>query len=83
METLIHALRNLGPVRLAIMGAIMLGMIGLFIFLVTRLTPSMVLLYGDLNADDSSRITSQLAARMSPSNCSRAARKSWCPATGR
>ena len=54
METLIHALRNLGPVRLAIMGAIMLGMIGFFIFLATRLTtPSMVLLYGDLNANDS------------------------------
>ena len=67
METLIHALRNLGPVRLAIMGAIMLGMIGFFIFLTTRLaTPSMVLLYGDLNADDSSRITSQLSSQNIP-----------------
>ena len=66
METLIHALRNLGPVRLAIMGAIMLGMIGFFIFLATRLTPSMVLLYGDLNTDDSSRITSQLSSQNVP-----------------
>lgn len=66
METLIHALRNLGPVRLAIMGAIMLGMIGFFIFLATRLTPSMVLLYGDLNADDSSRISSQLSSQKVP-----------------
>ena len=66
METLILALRNLGPVRLAIMGAIMLGMIGFFIFLATRLTPSMVLLYGDLNADDSSRITSQLSSQNVP-----------------
>jgi len=66
VETLIHALRNLGPVRLAIMGAIMLGMIGFFIFLATRLTPSMVLLYGDLNADDSSRITSQLSSQNVP-----------------
>ena len=66
METLIHALRNLGPVRLAIMGAIMLGMIGFFIFLATRLTPSMVLLYGDLNADDSLRITSQLSSQNVP-----------------
>ena len=67
METLIHALRNLGPVRLAIMGAIMLGMIGFFIFLTTRLaTPSMVLLYGGLNADDSSRITSQLSSQNVP-----------------
>ena len=62
-----HALRNLGPVRLAIMGAIMLGMIGFFIFLATRLTtPTMVLLYGDLNADDSSRITSQLSSQNIP-----------------
>ena len=67
METLIHALRNLGPVRMAMMGAIMLGMIGFFIFLTTRLvTPSMVLLYGDLNADDSSRITSQLSSQNIP-----------------
>ena len=67
METLIHALRNLGPVRLAIMGAIMLGMIGFFIFLTTRLaTPSMVLLYGDLNPDDSSRITSRLSSQNVP-----------------
>ncbi len=67
METLIHALRNLGPVRLAIMGAIILGMIGFFIFLAARLaTPSMVLLYGDLNADDSSRITSQLSSQNIP-----------------
>ena len=62
-----HALRNLGPVRLAIMGAIMLGMIGFFIFLATRLTtPTMVLLYGDLNADDSSRIASQLSIQNIP-----------------
>ena len=67
METLIHALRNLGPVRMAMMGAIMLGMIGFFIFLTTRLaTPSMVLLYGDLNANDSSRITSQLTSQNVP-----------------
>ena len=49
------------------MGAIMLGMIGFFIFLATRLaTPSMVLLYGDLNADDSSRITGQLSSQNIP-----------------
>ncbi|MCH7865363.1 MAG: flagellar M-ring protein FliF [Proteobacteria bacterium] len=67
METLIHALRNLGPVRLAVMGAIMLAMIGFFIFLATRLaTPSMVLLYGDLSSDDSSRITSQLSSQNIP-----------------
>ena len=49
------------------MGAIMLGMIGFFIFLATRLaTPSMVLLYGDLSSDDSSRITSQLSSQNVP-----------------
>ena len=61
METLILALRNLGPVRLAVMGAVLLGMVGFFIFLVTRLgSPSMVLLYGNLNSSDSSQMVGQL-----------------------
>jgi len=61
VDTLILALRNLGPVRLAVMGAMVLGMIGFFIFLATRLgSPSMVLLYGNLDTKDSAQIVSQL-----------------------
>lgn len=67
METLILTLRNLGPARLGVMGAVVLGMIGFFIFLATRLgSPSLVLLYGDLNASDSAQITGQLQGMSVP-----------------
>jgi flagellar M-ring protein FliF len=49
------------------MGAVVLGMIGFFIFLATRLgSPSMVLLYGDLNSSDSSQIAGQLQGMSVP-----------------
>ena len=49
------------------MGAVVLGMIGFFIFLATRLgSPSLVLLYGDLNASDSAQITGQLQGMSVP-----------------
>ncbi len=61
VDALTLALRNLGPVRLAVMGAVALGMLGFFIFLATRLaSPSMVLLYGNLDSGDSSQIVGQL-----------------------
>ncbi len=61
METLLHALRNLGPLKLTVMGGVAFGLIGFFIFITTRLTsPQMELLYGGLEPDDTSRITAQL-----------------------
>ena len=61
METFLQALRSLGPMRLAVMGAVILGLIGFFIFLTTRLTtPQMELLFGELDPSDSSRIVGQL-----------------------
>jgi flagellar M-ring protein FliF len=67
VETLILAIRNLGPARLGVMGAVVLGMIGFFIFLATRLgSPSMVLLYGNLNTSDSSQIVGQLQSMSVP-----------------
>jgi len=59
--------RNLGPTRLAVMGGVVLGLIGFFIFLTTRLTtPQMSLLYGDLQQDDSARIVNQLEGMAVP-----------------
>ena len=67
MDTLVLAIRNLGPMRLAVMGAVILGMIGFFIFLATRLaTPGMVLLYGNLDSGDSSQIIGQLQSQNIP-----------------
>ncbi len=67
METFIQALRNLGPMRLTMMGGVVMGMIGFFIFLVTRLgSPQMELLYGNLDQADSSKIIAKLEASNVP-----------------
>lgn len=57
-------MRNLGPVRLAIMGVVLIGLVGFFIFLTSRLTTGgMELLYADLDQTDSTRIVSQLQSQ--------------------
>jgi flagellar M-ring protein FliF len=67
VETLIQALRNLGPLRMAVMGVVAVGLIGFFIFITTRLTaPQMELLYGGLQAEHQSKITGQLSASNTP-----------------
>ncbi|MBE0530395.1 MAG: flagellar M-ring protein FliF [Rhodospirillales bacterium] len=67
METLLQTLRNLGPMRLSIMGGVVFGLIAFFIFLSTRLaSPQMALLYGDLDTNDATRIASQLESQAVP-----------------
>ncbi len=67
MGALMQTLRNLGPIRLAMMGGVVFGLVGFFIFLTTKLSvPGMTLLYADLAADDSARIVSQLQAQKIP-----------------
>lgn len=67
MDALFQMLRNLGPMRLAVMGGVVLGLVGFFIFLTTRLTtPQLALLYSDLPPSDSARIVSQLEATNIP-----------------
>ncbi|MEO5338359.1 MAG: flagellar M-ring protein FliF [Magnetospirillum sp. WYHS-4] len=61
MDAFLQTLRNLGPVRLAIVGAVVFGMIAFFIFLTTRLsTPQMALLFGELDPADTGKITQHL-----------------------
>ena len=61
METISQALKNIGPGRIAIVGGVFLGLIIFFIIFVTRFTsPSMEVLYSDLDTADSTRITAQL-----------------------
>ena len=67
MDAFLQMVRNLGPMRLAVMGGVVLGLIGFFIFLTTRLTtPQMSLLYGDLQQDDSASIVNQLESMSVP-----------------
>ena len=61
MEALTQALRGLGPVRLAVMGAVMMAMLGFFIFLLTKLgQPNMALLFSDLEHSDANTIVSEV-----------------------
>lgn len=61
MEAFLQTVRSLGPMRLAIIGAVVFGMIAFFIFLTTRLsTPQMALLFGELDPSDTAKITQVL-----------------------
>lgn len=61
MNNLLQTLRNLGPARLAAMGAVGFLLIGFFIYLTTRLsTPDMELLYAELPASDAAAIAKKL-----------------------
>ncbi len=67
VDTFVQALRNLGPMRLAIMGGVVLGMIGFLVFFATKLsTPSMTTLYGELAQSDASGIVQELESRNVP-----------------
>lgn len=61
MDTFGQTLRNLGPMRIAVMGGVVIGLVAFFIYLTSRLaTPQLSLLYGDMDSEDSTRIASQL-----------------------
>ena len=61
MNGLTNTLRSLGPTRLGLMAAVAAGIIAFFIYLSSRLaTPSMALLYADLDPQDSGQIVSRL-----------------------
>jgi len=67
VNPLMQTLRNLGPIRLAALGAVALGLIAFFVFLAARLTsPGMSLLYGGLDAADSEQIVQRLEAQQIP-----------------
>lgn len=67
MSNFVQTLRNLGPARLAPIAVVMLGLIGFFVYLVTRIsTPNLALLYSDLDLTDSAQIVSELEARGIP-----------------
>ncbi len=67
MDTLLQSLKNLGPTRLAVMAAVLFGMVIFFIYLTTRLTaPQLALLYGDLSGSDQQSIITQLSTQNIP-----------------
>jgi flagellar M-ring protein FliF len=61
VNPLLDTLRNLGPIRLAALGAVALGLIAFFFFIGARLTsPGTALLYGGLDSTDSAAIAAKL-----------------------
>jgi len=67
VDTISQALKNIGPTRLAIMGGVMVTLLGFFIYLTSRLvSPSMDLLYADLDPGDFSKIVSQIESQKIP-----------------
>lgn len=61
MKTFLDTLRNLGPTRLAAMALVAAGIVAFFIFLTSRLaSPTMSLLYAELDTQDSGQIVARL-----------------------
>ena len=67
VDSIVLALRNLGPIRLGVMGAVVVGLLGFFVFLTSKLsTPDMSLLFGELDPGDASKIVAKLDAQKIP-----------------
>jgi flagellar M-ring protein FliF len=67
VNSLLQTLRNLGPVRLASIGAVAFALIAFFVFVVSRLTtPGMGLLYSGLDPTDSASIVQRLDTQNVP-----------------
>lgn len=61
MNSFLDTLKQLGPSRLGIMGAILVGLLFFFVFVSLRVsTPSMRLLYADLSGTDSASVAAKL-----------------------
>ncbi|MDH5722202.1 MAG: flagellar basal-body MS-ring/collar protein FliF [Alphaproteobacteria bacterium] len=61
MNSFLATLQQLGPARLAVMGAIIIGLLMFFVFISLRITsPEMKLLYADLSTTDSGAIAAKL-----------------------
>ncbi len=61
MNSFLETLKQLGPSRLGIMAAILLGMLMFFVFLSVRISaPQMKLLYSDLSSSDAGAIAAKL-----------------------
>ncbi|WP_395018108.1 flagellar basal-body MS-ring/collar protein FliF [Dongia sp.] len=67
VNSLLQTLRNLGPLRLASLGAIGFALIAFFVFVVARMTsPGYGLLYSGLDPSDSSAIVQRLDTQNIP-----------------
>ncbi len=67
MNSFVATLNQLGPARLGVMGAIILGLLMFFVFISMRITtPEMKLLYTDLSSIDSGAVAAKLEESQIP-----------------
>ena len=63
METLRNFVRTLGPLRLAVLGGVMLALLGFFAWIITHVsTTPQALLYGDLDVAEAGKVVTHLEA---------------------
>ncbi len=80
MGDLLENLRRLGPVKVALLGGVVLGMIAFFFFVSTRLTaPPMSLLFGELSPQDAAQITGKLDSEGVPYEIRSGGTQVWVP----
>lgn len=61
VDNMFETIKRLGPLRIAILGIVLFGLMGFFVFVSLRVaTPSMKLLYGDLSSADSASVAGKL-----------------------
>lgn len=61
MNNFLETLKKLGPARLSLMGAVLLGLLMFFVFVSMRVsTPELKMLYNDLSTEDSSAVAAKL-----------------------
>ena len=64
MNGILEFLKNLGAARVAAMGAVALGLVGFFVYIILRMSqPQMALLFSDLTLEDSAQIVKELERR--------------------
>jgi flagellar M-ring protein FliF len=61
VNSLLETLKKLGPARISVLGAVLLGLLMFFVFVSMRVSsPDMKMLYTDLNTDDASSVAARL-----------------------
>ncbi len=78
---LLENLRRLGPVRVALLGGVALGMVAFFFFMSSRLAqPPMGLLFGELAAQEAGQIVNRLDSQAIPYELRSGGSQVWVPA---
>ena len=81
MGDLLENLRRMGPVRVALLGGVVLGMVAFFFFMSSRLAqPPMGLLFGDLSAQEAGQIVNRLESQNIPHDVRAGGGQVWVPA---